>query len=238
MSVLSGGAIRGVLRHPKLDWRLVITPLLEREDQIQDASVDMRLGTHFLVPTRSDVSLLDPHRDEHAAEVAKVFRPFHVALGKTFVLHPKQFVLGCTLEYVRFPSNLMGYLEGRSSWGRHGLQIATATVVSPSFAGVLTFEITNVGEVPMHLRTGTRIAQLVIHRVGKVDQPSPRKPRSQFRIPTGPEISKFEADPDRTLLDAYLALDKPVAVEGDDDGRLPEKGVRDGLPAAEAQSAE
>jgi dCTP deaminase len=206
MSALSGEAIRTAMRYPDLDWRLVITPLLEREAQIQDASVDMRLGTDFLVPTRSNVSLLDPHADAHAEEVTKIFRPFYVALGKSFVLHPKQFVLGCTLEFVRFPSNLMGYLEGRSSWGRHGLQIATATVVSPGFAGVLTFEITNVGEVPVHLRTGTRIAQLVIHQVAGADKPSPRKPRSQFRIPTGPEISKFESDPDRALLDAYDRL--------------------------------
>jgi dCTP deaminase len=219
MSALSGEAIRAAMHVSDLDRRLVITPLLEREDQIQDASVDMRLGTEFLVPTRSDVSLLDPHRDEHAAEVAKIFRPFHVALGKTFVLHPKQFVLGCTLEYVRFPSSLMGYLEGRSSWGRHGLQIATATVVSPSFAGVLTFEITNVGEVPMHLRAGTRIAQFVIHTVEGANRVSPRKRRSQFRIPTGPEIAKFEADPDRRLLQAYLDLDKPEPADAGD-GRV------------------
>lgn len=203
MSVLASGEILAAMQRPELEHRLVITPILDLEHQLQDASVDLRLGTEFRVPTRSDVSLLDPHLPDHAAEVRKVFRTFHVALGDTFVLHPKQFVLGCTLEYVRFPSTLMGYVEGRSSWGRNGLQIATATVVSPGFAGVLTFEITNVGEVPVRLRAGTRIAQVVIHRVDGAQDPYARRPGAQFRIPTGPELATFRSDPDRDLLDRY-----------------------------------
>jgi dCTP deaminase len=203
VSVLSSGAVRAAIREPDLERRLVITPLLDPDRQLQDASVDLRLGTEFLVPTRTDVSLLEPHKEGHAAEVKKVFRSFHVGMGATFVLHPKQFVLGSTLEYVRFPDDLMGYVEGRSSWGRNGLQIATATVVSPGFAGVLTFEISNVGEVPVRLRTGTRIAQMVIHRLDGAEDPYAVKPRAQFRIPTRPEVATFETDPDRDLLDDY-----------------------------------
>jgi dCTP deaminase len=191
------------MREPELARRLVITPLLDPTRQIQDASVDLRLGTEFLVPTRTDVSLLDPHKPGHAAEVKKVFRSFHVGLADTFVLHPKQFVLGATLEYVRFPHDLMGYVEGRSSWGRNGLQIATATVVSPGFAGVLTFEISNVGEVPVRLRTGTRIAQMVIHHLDGAEDRYAAKSGAQFRIPTRPEVATFETDPDRTLLDDF-----------------------------------
>lgn len=203
MSVLASSSVHAAMREPDLERRLVITPLLDPVRQIQDASVDLRLGTEFLVPTRTNVSLLDPHQPAHAAEVKKVFRSFHVGLADTFVLHPKQFVLGATLEYVRFPRNLMGYVEGRSSWGRNGLQIATATVVSPGFAGVLTFEISNVGEVPVRLRTGTRIAQMVIHRLDDAEDGYAAKSGAQFRIPTRPEVATFNADPDRSLLDEY-----------------------------------
>lgn len=204
MSVLSSADVRAAMRDEELKMRLVITPLLDPAEQIRDASVDLRLGTEFLVPTRTNVSLLDPHDDEHANRVKRVFRSFHVALGETFVLHPKQFVLGSTLEYVRFPDTLMGYVEGRSSWGRNGLQIATATVVSPGFAGVLTFEISNVGEVPVQLRAGTRIAQMVLHRLLSPEDPYAARSKAQFRIPTGPEVATFEHDPDRGFLNAYI----------------------------------
>jgi dCTP deaminase len=92
VSVLAASEIKQAMR-ADLRSRLVITPLLDRKEQIQDASVDLRLGTEFLVPTRSDVSLIAPHNKHHARDVRKVFRSFHVALGDTFVLHPKQFVL-------------------------------------------------------------------------------------------------------------------------------------------------
>ena len=40
-------------------------------------------------------------------------------------------VLGATLEYLRFPRHLGGYVLGRSSWGRVGLLVATAIMVQP-----------------------------------------------------------------------------------------------------------
>ena len=60
----------------------------------------------------------------------------------------------------------MAYVIGRSSWGRLGLVIATATMIQPGFHGTITLELTNVGNVPLVLLPGTRIAQLVFHHVG------------------------------------------------------------------------
>ncbi|MCA9052009.1 MAG: dCTP deaminase, partial [Planctomycetaceae bacterium] len=82
-----------------------------------------------------------------------------------FILHPRQFVLAVTLEWIRLPSNLAGYVVGRSSWGRHGLIIATATGVHPGFTGCLTLELTNVGEIPITIKPGTTICQVFLHTV-------------------------------------------------------------------------
>lgn len=54
---------------------------------------------------------------------------------------------------------------GRSSWGREGLVIATATGVHPGYSGILTLELTNLGEIPLRLYPGIAIAQLFVHTV-------------------------------------------------------------------------
>ena len=82
-----------------------------------------------------------------------------------FILHPRAFVLAVTLEWMRLPNDIAGSVVGRSSWGRHGLIIATATGVHPSFTGCLTLELTNVGEVPITIKPGTTICQIFLHRV-------------------------------------------------------------------------
>jgi dCTP deaminase len=60
---------------------------------------------------------------------------------------------------------MSGEALGRSSWGRLGLIIATATLVEPGFRGTITLELTNVATVPIVLYVGMRIAQIVLFRV-------------------------------------------------------------------------
>jgi dCTP deaminase len=52
------------------------------------------------------------------------------------------------LEFFKLPSDVMAYVIGRSSWGRLGLVIATATFVDPNFRGSITLELVNEGESP------------------------------------------------------------------------------------------
>lgn len=89
----------------------------------------------------------------------------YVPLGDYFILHPHSFVLAATLEWLRLPSDLCGFVTGKSSWGRRGLIIETAPGVHPGFAGCLTLELANVGEIPIKLITGTKICQLFLHNM-------------------------------------------------------------------------
>jgi dCTP deaminase len=89
----------------------------------------------------------------------------YVRFGDKFVLHPRAFVLGSTLEWIRMPKNIAGYVTSRSSWGRRGLIIATATGVHPGFTGCLTLETFNSGEVPIALYPGMAISQFFLHSV-------------------------------------------------------------------------
>lgn len=147
---------------------LIITPEPDI-DELQksgSASIDIRLGCWFLVCRQSRAGLFDVYeKKSDAPDEAKLAKSYYVPFGDGFILHPKSFVLAITLEWIRLPANMSAYVIGRSSWGRHGLIIATATGVHPGFTGCLTLELSNVGEIPIKIKPGTTICQIFIHQV-------------------------------------------------------------------------
>jgi dCTP deaminase len=176
----------------ELEKRLVITPILNPEKQITEGAVDLRLGTTFVLTQKTAFPAMDATPGEH--ELKEEIQKYQFRVSKRpheqFVLHPQQLVLGATLEYVAFPPGVGGYVLSRSSWGRLGLIIATATFVNPGFKGCLTLELLNLGEVPLVLYPGLRVAQLVLHTVsGK-----PGTHKSRYQYPTEPEFSRVYVD--------------------------------------------
>lgn len=167
--LLSCERISELLEHPPQDpaERLVISPLLDPEKQLKSgcASVDVRLGQRFYVPLRTKLSELDRMSPKHHKDIQRYKDETFVPVGDYFVLHPRQFVLGETLEWIHLPRNLAAYVVGKSTWGRDGLIIATAIGVHPNFSGILTLEISNVGEIPIRLYPGFAIAQLFVNSV-------------------------------------------------------------------------
>jgi dCTP deaminase len=127
------------------------------------ASVDLRLGTWFVTPRQARMSHLDIIGGKTTQ--AQFTKTSYVRFGSEYYLHPRSFVLGVTLEWVRLPKAFAGYIIGKSSWGRCGLIIATAAGVHPGFMGCLTLELSNTGEVPIPVIPGMRICQLFLHQV-------------------------------------------------------------------------
>ncbi|MBI1817418.1 MAG: dCTP deaminase [Deltaproteobacteria bacterium] len=145
---------------------LVITPA-PNPDELRNSgagAVDLRLGTWFMTPRHPRIGVLEVAEGRVSFGVEdEIMRRHYVAFGERFILHPRAFVLAATLEWLRLPRSLAGYIMGRSSWGRRGLIIATASGVHPGFTGCLTLELTNVGEVPIDIRPGMAICQLFLH---------------------------------------------------------------------------
>lgn len=203
--ILSAEKIRELLDHPRenLADRLVISPLLDLEKQLKPgtASVDVRLGQRFHVPLRAKLSQLDLLSQTHQADLLKYKDDTFVPIGDYFVLHPGQFVLGETMEWIRLPKNLVAYVIGKSTWGRDGLIIATAIGVHPNFSGILTLEISNVGEIPIYLYPGLAIAQLFLASVELADESVPPVP-SAFQMQTTPRTRNVEIE-DRDIIQLF-----------------------------------
>jgi dCTP deaminase len=159
MSVLGKTRIEKLLHARKLEDRLIVTPLLD-PSQIGPASIDVRLGHDFITTRRGNLPYIDPA--QITVDPNRYQSRHYVNLREAFYLHPNELVLASTLEYLRLPKSVAASVTSRSSWGRAGLVIATATAVHPGFTGTITLELVNHGEVPLVLYPGLSIAQLVL----------------------------------------------------------------------------
>jgi dCTP deaminase len=192
VSLLHHEALVSALSEGDLADRLIVTPLLQ-DNQIGESSIDLRLGTEFLLLRRTlrpGVDLGDPALEQ---ELEYLYEPSSVLLGDGIWLHPQQFVLGSTLEFIRIPPSCGAYVLGRSSWGRLGLLVATAVMIHPGFSGAITLELENVGDSPIRLYPGLKIAQLAVHSLpSQTSHPYQRK----YQSPTGPQASRLVKERD------------------------------------------
>jgi len=190
------------------DKGLVITPLVFPSDQIKNGAIDVRLGNEFIIGKRIMFDTIDPgDKIKNLDVIIKQYQEkIYVELGDKIILHPHQFILGSTLEHVKLPNDLLAYVLGRSSWGRLGLIIATATVVNPGYSGAITLELTNIGEAPITLYPGSRIAQLVFHPVNPSKSESEE---SKYELSVGPEFSKIYKDKEWDALKFLQNRSKP-----------------------------
>jgi dCTP deaminase len=149
-SVLSDGTILGYLE----EGRIKIQPW--DPAMVQPASVDLRLGDSFRVFHNHRATAIDL-RDPPSNLTEEVV----VSAGDPFVIHPGEFCLGRTLEWVQIPDDIVARIEGKSSLGRLGLIVhATAGFCDPGWRGTLTLELNNLTRVPIKLWAGLPIAQL------------------------------------------------------------------------------
>lgn len=158
---------------------LSISPL--QDDQIQPASVDIRLGNTFSIVEDSSAGILN-FTDKI------VYKEIH---AETYLLLPGQFVLATTKEYISLPDDLTAFVEGRSSLGRMGLFIQNAGWVDPGFSGEITLELFNANRCAIELQAGRRIGQLVF---AQMDQAASKPYCGKYQGQRGATGSKVYLD--------------------------------------------
>jgi dCTP deaminase len=123
---------------------------------LQPSSFDVRLDRFFRLFDNHKYAYIDPAEDQ-----SDLTRFVEVNSDEAFILHPGEFVLGSTYEFVKLPDNIAARLEGKSSLGRLGLLThSTAGFVDPGFNGHVTLELANVSNLPIKLWPGMKVGQL------------------------------------------------------------------------------
>jgi dCTP deaminase len=188
----------GVLGRSELIARLrgrelIVSPILS-EDQIGAASIDLRMGTVALMVRARGASHVDPSDSKktaqrgvpHDIEIGRQQKHerYEIPFKTKFLLHPGSLALVPTLEWISLPGDLLGTVTARSTWAREGLSIATATLIEPYYHGIVTLELSNLGQIPIALYPGLRIAQIAFV---VVDGDARRPNRGQFHLSFEPQ---------------------------------------------------
>lgn len=132
---------------------LVIEPLTK--EQVQPASVDIRLGNTFSIVDDSPTGMISL-----SSEIK-----YKTITADKYIILPGQFVLATTMEFFELPDDLTAFVEGRSSLGRMGLFIQNAGWVDPGFKGEITLELFNANRCAIELQAGRRVGQLVFAKL-------------------------------------------------------------------------
>lgn len=181
--ILSDGDIRKAIANGEIG----IEPF--DENDVQPSSVDLHVDRYFRTFNNHRYPIIDVKTPmEDLTEMVEV------PGDEPFILHPGEFVLGSTSEYVRLPDHLVAKLEGKSSLGRLGLLIhSTAGLVDPGFQGHLTLELSNVANLPITLYPGMKIGQVSFFQLtSEAENPyGSRKLGSKYQGQRGPTPSRF-----------------------------------------------
>jgi len=139
---------------------ITIDPL--DKNQIQPASIDLRLGAEVRVFENHSIGVINPASQGGLPRTRLVPLTPDIPM----VLHPGSFVLGSTLEWFGFGDGIAGRVEGKSSLGRVGLMThSTAGWIDPGFRGYITLELSSHAALPIMLTPGMLIGQLCLFRL-------------------------------------------------------------------------
>lgn len=170
-----------------------IKPEIDMATQLGSCMIDLRLGSVFRVFNHSKTPYLDPNNPDTLQDVTS---EIHVKNDEAFTLHPSEFVLAMTQEYVEMPDDLTGRLEGRSSIGRMGIVVhSTAANIECGFRGNITLELANMGRIPVMLYPGMRICSLSFEKLTTpADVPYYKKKSAKYVGQKAPDPSKIIED--------------------------------------------
>ena len=155
---------------------------------IQPSSMDVRLDRFFRLFDNHKYPFIDPREQQD-----ELTRLVEVDPNEAFILHPGEFVLGSTYEFVTLPNDIAARLEGKSSLGRLGLLThSTAGFVDPGFQGHVTLELSNVATLPIKLWPGMKIGQLCFFQLSSESENpyGSQKYGSRYQGQRGPTASR------------------------------------------------
>ncbi len=176
--MLSDRDLKRVIKEGKLKFLPKLKP-----DQIGPASIDLRLSRHFKFFRVDKFSLVDTKQPLPQNFMEAVT----LKDDEPFIIHPMNFVLASTAEYVKLSADLAMKVEGKSSLARMGVLVHTAGFVDPGFEGALTLEISNQSNVAVALYPNMYICQVGLYELSSpAEKPYNKRKKSLYLKQKGP----------------------------------------------------
>ncbi|WP_032091821.1 MULTISPECIES: dCTP deaminase [Pasteurellaceae] len=168
-------------------------------DKINGATIDVRLGNSFRVFREHTAPYIDlsGQKEEVTAQLNAVMsEEIVIADGEAFFLHPGELALATTLEAVKLPDNIIGWLDGRSSLARLGLMVhVTAHRIDPGWEGKIVLEFFNSGKLPLALRPNMVIGALSFEVLsGNAARPYNRRRDAKYKNQQTAVASRISED--------------------------------------------
>jgi dCTP deaminase len=153
MAVLTRGEIIILLKK----GRLKISPFSYK--QIGAGSIDLHLGSTFRVFKKTHgIFYVNDN-----ADYKKITQLVKVRNGDSFIILPGELAHGITEEKITLPVGISARIDGRSRFARIGLLThLSSSFVQPGTAGKIVLEIANLSPIPLAIKPGTKICQLIL----------------------------------------------------------------------------
>jgi dCTP deaminase len=150
---------------------IIIDPKPE-DRAYSSTSVDLTLDEALSEYKKSAAGIeqcIDPNHVEynHETTLAMITSSISIDDKDGYMFRPGNLVLAWTREYIKLEpyARLAARVEGKSSLARLGISVhITAPTIHAGFDGQIRLEMVNHGKVPVRLRIGMRICQLIFEQ--------------------------------------------------------------------------
>ena len=127
-------------------------------ENIGPGSIDLTLHNKFRIFKKTN-GIVDVNEDADYKLITELVE------SEEIVIMPNETILGITVEKITLPSNMCGWLEGRSRFARLGLLVhISASYMQPGISNRQVLELTNNSTVPLRLHAGTKICQFIFEQ--------------------------------------------------------------------------
>ncbi|MHA1649722.1 MAG: dCTP deaminase [Candidatus Helarchaeota archaeon] len=163
--LVNGEGIKYLIKHsctccPDHNKYLEITPFEPKN--VSSVSLDICVGRYVWEFKDKDVPFFDSKEHSIKQFLDEYTHKYDLVkdLDGRLIIHKDQFLLLEVLEEIHFNRHVSGHVLGKSSIGRLGLIIQTASIINPMHMQKLILEIKNISPITLIFHYGTPIAQI------------------------------------------------------------------------------
>lgn len=132
------------------------------EKDVDQVSMDFHLGHRVLIPTMGRHIVIDIRKGVDSSMYEEVI----LKTGDPITIRPGQFFIGETMEVLTLPNNIIGRLEGKSSFARLGIVIhQTSARFDPGWDGPAALELRNNSDNDVVIYCGGKICAFAFEKL-------------------------------------------------------------------------